>query len=254
MLNPCDIITTGLGALFQCEQINEFVRIRTPFMYPDGDTVDLYLKEKGAGLTLTDLGEAAQWLWTHQVSQKRTKRQEQIVQEVAARAGVELFRDMLIVRVQSPQEMAQAVASLSQAVLRIADVWFTFRTRTIESIVDEVAELLTQERIEFEQGKRFVGRSGQVWKMDFHTRSKDSSALVKVLSTGSRAAAKQITDTVVAGWYDLSHLSMAQNYKFVSLLDDTSDVWTAEDIRRAGDLSEVAYWSRPDEFAEKLAA
>jgi hypothetical protein len=255
MIGACEIIASSLGALFQCERVNEFVRIRTPFMYPDGDNIDLYLKESGAGLTVTDLGEALQWLWTHQVGQKRTNRQEQIVQEVAARAGVELFRETLIVRLRDPQGMAQAVTNLSQAVLRVADIWFTFRVRSPESIAIEVAELLTQEHIAFEQGKRISGRSGQQWRIDFQTRTKDRSALVKILSTGSRAAAKQITDSAVACWFDLSHFKTSGgDLSFVSLLDDTSDVWTVEDIARVQELSEVSYWSRPDEFAEKLAA
>ena len=125
MTVPCEIITETFGSLFHCEPVNGYIRIRTPFMYPDGDSIDLYLRENGEALTLTDLGEALHWLWTHQVGDRRTKRQEQLVQEVATRAGVELFRDMLVIRLRDPQEMAQAVTALSQAVLRVADVWFT---------------------------------------------------------------------------------------------------------------------------------
>jgi uncharacterized protein DUF1828 len=255
MIAPCKIIAETLGSLFHCEQVNEYVRIRTPFMYPDGDSVDLYLREHGASLTLTDLGEALQWLWTHQVSERRTKRQELLVQEIATRAGVEVFRDMLIVRLRDPQQMAQAVTALSQAVLRVADIWFTFRARTAEAMVDDVAEFLAEEKISYEQNRRYIGRSGKAWKIDFYTRSRDRSALVKVLSTGSRAAAKQVVDTTVAGWYDLSHLSTdPEGLRFVSLLDDTTDVWSGEDIRRVEDISEIAFWSRPDQFVEKLAA
>jgi hypothetical protein len=254
MIAPCELIAETIGSLFHCEMVNEYLRIRTPFMYPDGDSIDLYLRESGTSLTLTDLGDALHWLWTHQVSERRTKRQEQLVQEVASRAGVELFRDMLVIRLRDPQEMAQAVTALSQAVLRVADVWFTFRARTVETVVDDVAEFLADERISYEQNRRYIGRSGKAWKIDFHTRSRDRSALVKVLSTGSRAAAKQVADTAVAGWYDLSHLSTdPEGLKFVSLLDDTADVWSGEDIRRVEDISEIAFWSRPDEFAEKLA-
>jgi hypothetical protein len=255
MIAPCEIIAESFGSLFHCEQVNEYIRIRTPFMYPDGDSVDLYLRERGAALTLTDLGEALQWLWTHQVGERRTKRQDRLVQEVATRAGVELFREMLIVRLQDPQEMAQAITALSQAVMRVADIWFTFRTRSAETVIDDVAEFLAEQKISYEQNARFIGRSGKTWKMDFHTRSRDRSALVKILSTGSRAAAKQVADTTVAAWYDLSQLSAdPKGLKFVSLLDDTADVWSDEDIRRVDDISEIAFWSRPDEFAEKLVA
>jgi hypothetical protein len=42
--------------------------------------------------------------------------------------------------------------------------------------------------------------------------------------------------------------------RFVSLFDDTLDVWTPEGFHLVEELSEVSRWSRPDELAEKLAA
>jgi hypothetical protein len=44
----------------------------------------------------------------------------------------------------------------------------------------------------------------------------------------------------------------AQKAKFISLFDDTADVWAEEDFRLVEDLSDIARWSRPDEFAEAL--
>lgn len=75
------------------------------------------------------------------------------------------------------------------------------------------------------------------------------------MSTGSRAAARGVAEHVLAAWFDLSHLQVGpEALRFVSLFDDTLDVWTPEDFRLVEPLSEVTRWSRPDEFAEKLAA
>ncbi len=255
MLAPCEWIAASMGSLFECEPLDNYIRIRTPFMYPDGDSVDLYLKEQGAILMLTDLGETLQWLWMQQVAERRTKKQERLIQDIAAGAGVELFRGMLIVRLRDQQEMAQAVTVLSQAALRVSDIWFTFRSRAGETVVDDVAEFLTEKHFRFDQEPKFIGRSGRVWRVDFQVRHPRRSSLVKVLSTGSRTAAKQATDTTVACWHDLSNRREGpEALQFVSLLDDAVDVWAPEDIRRVENISEVAFWSRPDEFAEKLAA
>ena len=60
-------------------------------------------------------------------------------------------------------------------------------------------------------------------------------------------------DHIVATWYDLNHLILGtQPLRFVSLFDDTIDIWTPENIRLVGDLSDVAYWSHPDEFHQLL--
>lgn len=42
MLAPCEIIAASIGALFECELVNQYIRIRTLFLYPDGDALDLY--------------------------------------------------------------------------------------------------------------------------------------------------------------------------------------------------------------------
>ena len=40
---------------------------------------------------------------------------------------------------------------------------------------------------------------------------------------------------------------------FVSLFDDTADVWADEDFRLVEPLSMVSRWSRPDELAAVLS-
>ena len=91
--------------------------------------------------------------------------------------------------------------------------------------------------------------------VDFHTHAAQRTALVTVLSTGSRGAARGIVEHVVTEWFDLNFLVAGQvPTKFISLFDDTEDVWAAEDFRLVEPLSTVAYWSRPDEFYGELVA
>ena len=76
-----------------------------------------------------------------------------------------------------------------------------------------------------------------------------------VLSTASRAAARGIVEHVTSEWHDLSHLKLGpEALAFVSLFDDTLDVWSPVDFRLVGELSDVAFWSKPDELLERLAA
>ena len=89
--------------------------------------------------------------------------------------------------------------------------------------------------------------------MDFHVRTQRSS-LVYVLSTGNRSAARRITEHVLAAWHDLNHLTTGpEALNFVSLFDDTADVWEDEDFRLVEPMSTVSHWSRPDEFADVLS-
>lgn len=258
MLNPCEQISQQIGELFVCSTLNGYVRIRTPYLYPDGDVIDLYLKQNGGNggeATISDLGETLRWLRMQTVAQRRSPKQHQLIQDVCLTHGVELFRGMLTVRVQMPDELGKGFTRLAQAALRVADLWFTMRTRAVESVTDEVEDFLREREIPFERGERIPGRSGRIWIPDFHTRHSRRSALVYVLSTGSRAAARGVAEHVLAAWYDLSHLQVGPDaLRFVSLFDDTVDVWTPEDFRLVEPLSDLARWSHPDEFARKLAA
>jgi hypothetical protein len=138
--------------------------------------------------------------------------------------------------------------------MRVADVWFTIRTRTVQSIVDDVDDFLTERSIPHDRFVKLPGRSGRVWNVDFQARTDVRSSLISVLSTGSRGAARGVAEHVLAGWHDLSHMHAQQSMQFVSLIDDTSDVWSSEDLKLVESLSEIARWSRPDEFEALLRA
>jgi hypothetical protein len=53
---------TLLGLLFTCEPVDQYMRIQTPYLYPDGDVIDIFCKESDGIVTLTDLGETLRWL------------------------------------------------------------------------------------------------------------------------------------------------------------------------------------------------
>ena len=251
----CAQIAMRIGELFSCVPREGHVRIRTPFLYPDGDVIDLFARGDFPGMELSDFGETMQWLAMQTASDRRRKKQRQIVQDVCLTHGVEFFDGMLLLRVRTGDDLAAAIVRLGQAVLRIADLWFTFRLRAFEAATDEVEEFLTEKDVKFVRGERLVGRSGRTWTVDFHTHAAHRTALVTVLSTGSRGAARGIVEHVVTEWFDLNFLVAGQvPTKLISLFDDTEDVWAAEDFRLVEPLSTVAYWSRPDEFYGELVA
>jgi len=252
---PCKQIEEKIGKLYICSEMNGYVRVRTPYLYPDWDVIDVFLSEKNGSYTLTDLGETLGWLKTQTVASKKSPKQRQLIADVCLNHGVELFRGMLTVRLRTADDITEALVRLSQASVRVADLWFTFRTRAVESITEEVAQLLTERQISFDYTERLPGRSGRIWTVDFHTRHPRKSSLIYVLSTGSRAAARGVAEHVLAAWYDLSHLKIGpQGLNVISLFDDTLDIWGTEDFKLVGDLSDVSFWSKPDEFLEKLAA
>ena len=252
--SPCDIIGQNLGALFTCTQTNGYTRVRTPFLYPDGDVIDIFLKEQNGNVTVSDLGETLRWLRMQSLAPRRSPKQNKLVEDVCQNHGLELFRGMLLARVKPGDNLAAVVMRTAQGALRMADIWFTLRTRTVETVDDEVELYLTEKKLPFERNQQIIGRSGTTWRPDFHTRLTNRSSLVYVLSTGSRAAAKAVREHVVTAWYDMSNLRVGpEGLQFISLFDDTMDVWSTEDFNLLKDLSIISRWSKPEEFAQALA-
>ncbi len=251
----CRDFSNGLGALFECVPHGEFTRIRTPFLYPDGDHIDVFCKPQGDIVLVTDLGETTRWLRTQTVTAKRSPKQTAMIHDACVTHNVEFFRGMLTARSRSSEELASVVTRVGQASLRVADLWFTFRTRSFESLTDEVGEYLNERGLPFERGEKIAGRSGRVWTPDFHVRTPHRSSIIYVLSTGSRSAARSIVHYVHTAFYDLNFLATgAEALRFVSLFDDTADIWSDEDFRLAEQLSTIARWSQPAEFVDLLRA
>ncbi len=250
----CRTIQRAMGNLFDCTERGEYLRIRTPYLYPDGDNIDLFCQDQGDGLVVTDLAETTGWLYMQSLSSRRSPKQNHLIQDTCMTHGVEFHRGMLQARCRLDDDLAAVIIRVGQAALRVSDLWFTFRLRSMDyPVTDEVSEYLGEKQLDYIRSPRIVGRSHSTWRVDFRVRTNECSSLVYVLSTGNRSAASRITDHVVAAWFDLNHWTVGpEALHFVSLFDDTIDVWTDEDFARTEPLSTVAYWSNPDTLLDIL--
>ncbi len=254
MATPCELITRQMGSLYTCLPMGQHIRIQTPFLYPDGDFIDIFFQGEGDTGTLTDLGETMRWLRMQTITQRQSRKQQQLIADICLTHNVELFHGMFMARVRQPEDFADAITRLCQCVLRVSDLWFTFHYKIGESIVEDVEDLLRENNIAFNRGPKIVGQSGKPWQPDFQTRGKEHSSLVRVLSTGSRAVGRAMVYQSTSMWHDLNYLKVGKEaIQFISLFDDSVDVWNPDDIQLVESLSDIAYWSRPDEFLEKVA-
>ena len=252
----CASVGRTLPPLFMCSPApHEGVRVRTSLLYPDGGVVDVFVLERGNGYTVTDFGDALGWLGLQTISQRRSRRQETLVRDVCQTLRIEIFHDQLILRAVTEDALGEAVLRIAQAAVRVSDLWFTLRSQSLQSTEDEVAEWLGEKHIHFERQVTRSGRSARDWTINFETQTDNRMSLIFLLSTGSRGAVRRITEHVLAGCVDLSHLRTGQsNLAFVSLFDDTVDVWRPEDFQLVEEHSEIARWSAPDELEQILTA
>lgn len=245
----CRQIARGVGDAFSCLGMGAYVQVRTPFLYPDGRIIDLYIRTDNDRWTATDLGETHRWLDAHSWSDKRTAGQQELVRQVCATLGLDEFRGALVTKVDDPAHAAEAVTRLAQGAMRVADLWLTFRAKVIETVRDQVAEYLDHRKIAYERQIVREGKSKTQWKIDFETRLSKKTSWIQVLTTGSRGAAAQIRDHTVAAWVDLGG---ENGTELISLFDDSLNIWREEDVRQLEAVSTVAFWSNPEDFVSHL--
>ena len=252
----CGAIREGLPDLYDCAVApRQGVRVRTPMLYPDGGVVDIFVLEQDGSYILTDFGDTLGWLRMQTINPRRTSKQIQLIDDACNTLGVECHRGQLVLRSTSAADLGETVSRLAQAAVRVSDIWFTLRSRSFDSTGTEVGEWLAERSIEFRQDVRHRGRSTRLWTVDFQTYAADQVSLVFLLSAGSRSAARRTTEHVLAGCYDLHHLTVEfPHRRFVSLFDDVYDIWKPEDFRILSEVSEVALWSQLDEFENILKA
>lgn len=250
-------IRETLPPLFECAPApREGVRVRTPLTYPDGGMVDVFVLARDGGYKITDFGQTLGWLRMQSAGARRSPGQNRMVEDVCETLGIELDHGQLILRAGPPNALGESVLRLAQAAVRVSDLWFTLRVRAAETAADEVSAWLLEKEIPFARKVKKQGRSGRNWTIDYQIRTAPRTSLIFLLSTGSRGAARQITEHALAGCFDLQHLKKDSQprVELVSLFDDRADVWRAEDFRLMEQCSEVARWSRPDEFERILKA
>jgi hypothetical protein len=133
----CEKFSDMMGRLFPCEKKKDFTVLHTPFLYPDGDCVSLYIESKQNGtLTVSDFGETARWLRSNTPSQKRTPKQNLIIQDICLTHSVEFTHGVLQVSGIREAEVSEAVFRVAQAVIRVSDMAFWSESATSSTMID----------------------------------------------------------------------------------------------------------------------
>ena len=133
----CDAIQSGLGHLFECKPSGNRTRVRTPFLFPDGDSIDVYVMARDQQLMVSDLGETLRWLRMQTVSERETPRFLTLASDVCVTQGLEWRQGILQARCDGLEDVAMAVLRVAQGCVRVSDLWFALRFRSAEPLGED---------------------------------------------------------------------------------------------------------------------
>jgi hypothetical protein len=243
----------------QCDTVrNGMLRLATPFRYPDGSSIDLFLTPEpdAAGqLTLTDLGHTTAYLLDFGVRPAGTKKRQIQWADICQSLGV--IRDGGELKIHFDAAHAPSVATLlvrlAQACLRTADMALTQRTPVVDTFGEDFEEFVTEIDRPYETGVELIGRYQKPVPVDYRVRGQATVSLVQTVSTANAAAAHGLCNEIFRRWYDLE--PEQPRHTFVTVYDTTNNAIREDDLRRLGEKSLVlGYPAQAPQLTDVLAA
>ncbi len=246
LVEACDVVRNGM------------LRLSTPFRYPDGSAIDLFLSpqpDTAGTLTLTDLGHTTAYLLDLGIKPSSTKKRQLQWQDICQSLGVTRDGGELKIHVESARapEIATLIVRLAQACLRTADMALTQRLPVADTFGETFEEFVAETDLRYEAAVEVIGRYQKPVPIDYRVRGQATTSLVQTLSTGNTAAAHGLCNEIFRRWYDLA--PERPRHAFVTVYDTTNDAVRDDDLLRLSELSLVmGYPAQARQLADVLAA
>lgn len=242
----CDIIKNGS------------LRIETPFKYPNGSSIDLFLREESQdlfkGWNLSDFGQTTAYLLDLHLKPWATKKRKQTVLDICNSLGVQASNGDFQIRIPETDlnNLPNFMVLLAQACIRVSDLAFSQRFRAASVFKEEIEEFFEAIDLPYEAGITLPGQFNAPVEVDYRVRGKKTVSLVKTLSTGNANAAHGLSNEVFRCWFDLSNYRA--QHQLITVYDTNNDVFREDDLKRLATLSSlVGFPAEQDQLRVALA-
>ena len=229
---------------FECISIEGWLKVITPYLYPNNDNIEIFIKEISHNLIrVSDLGETIRYLHSHAFDIYSTPKRKFLFESLASRSNLnirngEIYKDIEL------KQIGEAIFDVIMASKAIGDLIFSSRAYEPALFVEEVASFLKERRVRFEPKVSVQGATGKKYKVDFKIFNHRISYL-QTLSPVSKAGIKRKVDATFRMWYDFDG-----QFQKASLLNDIDFVWPESDIILLQRVSRVIPWSKKEKILE----
>jgi hypothetical protein len=234
LVEQCDVIASGA------------LRMLTPFRYPDGSQIDLFIEETepllGARI-LSDLGQTTAYLLDLQVKPWASNKRRQIIEDVCRDLEVEWRGGRFQIELQEDDiaHLSPCMLRLAQACIRVSDLCFSARIWSAGSFQDELEEFLHSIEVRFEAGAIETTKKGKDVKFDFRVYGESTVSLVQSLSAASSYSAHSVATEAFVRWFDLGP-TKKDGPQHVTVVDESNDVFKEDDVSRLERFSRVLWF------------
>lgn len=247
----CDDIIKGyieeLQGDFAClPSTGDRMRVITPYLYPDHDRIELFIRLQGKAVTISDLGQTLNYLESSGLDVIGNPIREFKAHRIAEGLGVEIERGVIVKR-GNTKDVGQLVFDVLTACKAVGDLVYTTRAYEPALFEEVVAEFLISEELKVETQYPVAGRSGTSYRVNLRVVTPHKDALIATISPKTPKGTYNRVNATFRMWSDVN----GDREKYSLLNDETTHI-------REGDLallervSRVYKWSAKDEFLDDL--
>ena len=230
--------------------------VRTPFLYPDGDHIELYLRSMEDGQVLaSDVGQTVMKLAEYGFVLRNSQRRRAMASRIASSLRVRFDNGSLSVEVPS-NGGGNRVWDLLMALQRLSDLVYTEEGIAKASAVaryptfgDQFANYVTEKQIAHHRAVQIRLPNDYRFTSDF---TLGEGAIIQLLSASSAGYARRRMNNV---YVDFSEMNIAKdNRARLAVVDDSKDLWSEAFLEPlAHQATEVLYWKNKPSLEQVLS-
>ena len=215
----------------------------TPYLYPDHDNIEVFIRDKGDRVFVSDLGETLRYLDTNDMDVTGTPKLLFAARRIADGFGVSIHEGVLVKECQA-ETVGQTIFDVLSAVKSVASLVYGSRAYEPRVFEEEVVDFLASHNWNVERDVPIVGVTGTEYhvKLAFNHREEPYSSK-QFLPRRHRGSVRKVNATFRM-WSDING-PLSDKTRKLSLLNDDSTLFKPEEVSLLEGVSSVYRWTNP---------
>jgi hypothetical protein len=242
-VSDCDVVQNGA------------LRMSTPFSYPNGDQIDVFLETSNdlfQAMTVSDYGQTSLYLKSARVEIDSPAKKHEIANLILSQLNVRWKNGDLYVDLSTTDELSDAIFRLSQACLRIADFACHHRLKADNPFRYEIERFFASSGLRYLPDQKARGRYKNDVPVDFEAFGRENNSYVCVLPSLTSQNVHTTSNEIFRKWYDIAAVT---DHNLITIYSDKIEKIRPADKQRLLEFSKlISYPSGADFLKSTLAA
>jgi hypothetical protein len=224
----------------------------TPYLYPDHDNIEVFVRDKVNRVVVSDLGETLRRMDNVGMDVPGTPNLLFQAKRIAGGFDV-LVQEGILFKEGTPSEVGKILFDVIAASSAVASLIYRSRAYEPANFEDEVIDYLRDNGITVEERNvSLTGMSGTRYRVSMRVPTRRRGAvLVGALSPKTSKAARPVVNQAFRQWADINS-DYADPATKLSILNDEAISFREEDLRLLRRVSEIHKWTERQAFLSAL--